>query len=55
MKTETTKVNLKTEQDRHQVRLERAQLVEGENKGAAPVKGALPKGLRLWAYAPLMP
>ncbi|WP_009960401.1 hypothetical protein [Verrucomicrobium spinosum] len=55
MKTETTKVNLMTEQERQQVRLERAQLVEDGVKGAAPVKRALPKGLRLWVYAPLMP
>lgn len=55
MKTETTKVNLKTEQDPQQVRLERAQLVEGEGKRAVPAKRALPKGLGLWAYAPLMP
>lgn len=55
MKTETTKVHLKTDHDRHQVRLERAQLVEGETKGAPSEKRALPKGLRLWAYAPLMP
>ncbi|WP_218280550.1 hypothetical protein [Verrucomicrobium spinosum] len=44
-----------TEQERQQVRLERAQLVEDGVKGAAPVKRALPKGLRLWVYAPLMP
>ena len=55
MKTETTKATLKTEQERLQVRLERAQLVESEGKGAAPEKRALPKGLGLWAYAPLMP
>lgn len=55
MKTETTKVILKTEQERQQVRLERAQLVESEGKGTAPAKRALPKGLGLWAYAPLMP
>jgi hypothetical protein len=55
MKTETTKANLMTEQEGQQVRLERAQLVEGEAKGTAPVRRALPKGLRLWAYAPLMP
>lgn len=55
MKTETTKVTLKTEQERLQVRMERAQLVESEGKGAALEKRVLPRGLRLWAYAPLMP